>query len=174
MRRGRLPEGAQSLSEGQGRRPEGAPVTGLLRVALRADIAQIQRVRHAVRENRLTSGVITDDEVRQHLESLGRGWVIEVDATVRAFAIGNKVSENVWALFVEQGHEQRGFGRRLHDTMMAWFWAEGVARVWLSTTPGTRAERFYRAAGWRMAGPAPHGELRFEIERPDRAPACPR
>jgi GNAT superfamily N-acetyltransferase len=139
---------------------------GLLRVAVRDDIAQIQRVRHAVRENQLTSGLISDDEVRMHLEQLGRGWVIEVGGTIRAFAIGNKRNGNVWALFVEQGHEQRGYGRRLHDTMMAWFWAEGVARVWLSTGAQTRAEAFYRAAGWRYAGLTPRGEVRFEMARP--------
>lgn len=141
-------------------------MTALLRVAVRADIADIQRVRHAVRENRLTSSVVTDDDVRRHLEELGCGWVIVLDGTIRAFAIGNKTSGNVWGLFVEQGYERRGFGRRLHDEMLAWFWAEGVARLWLSTVPGTRAEGFYRAAGWRDAGAASHGEIRFEITRP--------
>jgi len=144
-------------------------MAALLRVAVRDDIAPIQRVRHAVRENRLTSGVITDDEVREHLELLGRGWVVDLDGTVRAFAIGNRRTANVWALFVEQGHERRGFGRRLHDTMMAWFWTVGVPRVWLSTGAGTRAEGFYRAAGWRDAGLTAHGELRFEMERPGSA-----
>jgi GNAT superfamily N-acetyltransferase len=141
-------------------------MTALLRVAVRDDIAEIQRVRHAVRENRLTSSVVTDEDVRRHLEELGRGWVIVVDGVIRAFAIGNKTNGNVWGLFVEQGHEQRGFGRRLHDTMLTWFWTEGVTRLWLSTTPGTRAEGFYRAGGWRAAGPAPHGEIRFEIDAP--------
>ena len=142
-------------------------MAAVLRVALRDDIAEIQRVRHAVRENRLTSGGVTDADVRQHLEVLGRGWVIVLDGRVCAFAIGNKANGNVWALFVERGYEQRGFGRRLHDTMLAWFWAERVPRLWLSTTPGTRAEGFYRAAGWRDAGAAPHGEIRFELARPE-------
>ena len=138
----------------------------LLRQALRADVAGIQRVRHAVRENRLTSSVVTDDDVREHLEVLGRGWVIVLDGTIRAFAIGNRTGGNVWALFVEQGYEQRGFGRRLHDAMLAWFWAEGVPRLWLSTGPGTRAEAFYRASGWLDAGSSAHGEIRFEMPAP--------
>jgi len=145
-------------------------MAALLRAAVRDDIPQIQRVRHAVRENRLTSGVITDDEVREHLEVLGRGWVVELDGTVRAFAIANRRTANVWALFVEPGHERCGLGRRLHDAMMAWFWAEGVPRVWLSTGACTRAEAFYRAAGWRQAGLTAHGEVRFEMERPGSAP----
>ena len=138
----------------------------LLRQALRADVAGIQRVRHAVRENILTSSVITDAEVVQHLEVLGRGWVIEVDGEIRAFAIANARNGNVWGLFVEHGHERRGHGRRLHDTMLAWLWSQGLQRLWLTTGPATRAERFYRAAGWQDMGPSAHGEIRFEIGRP--------
>jgi GNAT superfamily N-acetyltransferase len=138
----------------------------LLRVACRDDIAAIQRVRHAVRENKLTSGIVTDEDVRAHLEDWGRGWVIALDGEIRAFAIGNKVNGNIWALFVEQGYERRAFGRRLHDAMLAWLWAEGVPHLWLTTGPGTRAEAFYRAAGWRDAGRTAHGEIRFEMTAP--------
>ncbi|HEY6513856.1 MAG TPA: GNAT family N-acetyltransferase, partial [Burkholderiaceae bacterium] len=73
---------------------------------------------------------------------------------------------NIWALFVEAGHERLGYGRRLHDTMLAWLWSQGLQRLWLSTGPGTRAEGFYRAAGWRAVGVTPHGEIRFEIDAP--------
>jgi GNAT superfamily N-acetyltransferase len=138
----------------------------LLRIARRADIAGIQRVRHAVRENKLTSSVVTDEDVRAHLEDWGRGWVIELDGAIRAFAIGNKANGNIWALFVEQGYECRGFGRRLHDVMLAWLWAEGVPHLWLTTGPGTRAESFYRAAGWCDAGRTERGEIRFQITAP--------
>lgn len=138
----------------------------LLRQALRNDVAAIQRVRHAVRENILTSSVITDAEVVEHLEVLGRGWVVEVDGEVRGFAIGKTRNGNIWALFVEEGHECCGHGRRLHDTMLAWLWSQGLQRLWLTTGPGTRAERFYRAAGWHDMGPTAHGEMRFEIARP--------
>jgi hypothetical protein len=34
------------------------------------------------------------------------------------------------ALFVEPGYESCGIGRRLHDTMMEWFFAAGVPEVW--------------------------------------------
>jgi hypothetical protein len=39
-----------------------------LRQAVRDDVAAIQRVRHAVHENRLTSRVIPDDEVIEAIE----------------------------------------------------------------------------------------------------------
>jgi GNAT superfamily N-acetyltransferase len=143
-------------------------VSSVLRVAVREDVAEIQRVRHAVRENTIRPGVITDADVLAHLEVLGRGWVMEADGVIRAFAIGNARSGNIWALFVEQGHEGRGHGRRLHDAMLAWLWSQGLPRLWLSTGPDTRAAGFYRAAGWRDAGRTRHGEIRFEIDAPPR------
>jgi GNAT superfamily N-acetyltransferase len=126
----------------------------------------MQRVRHSVRENRLTSGVISDEDVRRAIEDTGRGWVVEVGGEVIAFAVGNGRDGNIWALFVDPPHEGRGHGRRLHDAMLAWLATQPPERLWLTTTPGTRAQRFYEAAGWIFAGDAPHGEIRFE--RPAR------
>ncbi len=139
----------------------------VLRQASRSDIRCIQRVRHAVRENRLTSRTISDDEVVHAIEVAGRGWVVEVDRTVVGFAIGNAQDGNIWALFIDPEHEGRGHGRRLHDTMVAWLWSRGLRRLWLSTEPGTRAQRFYSRAGWTDCGLLPSGELRFELQRRD-------
>jgi uncharacterized membrane protein YkvA (DUF1232 family) len=122
----------------------------------------MQRVRHSVKENRLTSCVITDEEVVAAIEVTGRGWVVEVDGEVRAFAVGNAQTGNIWALFVEPGYERRGFGRRLQDEMLAWLWSRGLERLWLSTEPETRARRFYEASGWERRGTLPGGELLFE------------
>lgn len=138
----------------------------ILREARRGYIAAIQRVRHSVRENILTSGPVTDADVQNTLESTGKGWVIETGGEVVAFAIGRATDGNVWGLFVEPGHERRGHGRRLHDTMVAWLWAQGLQKLWLTTEPGTRAQRFYQAAGWRNAGITEHGEILFELDRP--------
>ena len=68
----------------------------------------------------------------------------------------------MWALFVDPAYERRGVGRRLHDEMVAWLSSAGVPRISLTTDPDTRAERFYRAAGWRRVGDAPNGEVRYE------------
>ena len=122
----------------------------------------------AVRENRLVSLVIANDDVRQAIEHQGRGWVVEVEGEVIAFAIGLEATGNVWALFVDPEHERRGYGRQLHDTMLDWFRSRGVDRLWLTTEPGTRAQRFYERAGWRCSGPTAHGELRYEIHCIDR------
>jgi GNAT superfamily N-acetyltransferase len=134
----------------------------ILRQAERADIADIQRVRHAVKENRLTSRVISDEEVAQAIELTGRGWVIEVQGRVQAFAIGNAESGNIFALFVDPGHEGRGYGRRLQDEMLRWLWSRGLKRLWLSSAPGTRAERFYESSGWVRRGLLTNGEVLFE------------
>jgi GNAT superfamily N-acetyltransferase len=138
--------------------------TATLRVARRADVPGIQRVRHAVRENRLTSRMIGDGEVVEYLERRGRGWVVEVEGEVVAFAIGDAETGNIWALFVDPAHERQGHGRRLHDAMVAWLWSRGLARLFLSTQPGTRAQGFYERAGWRSCGLLPSGEMAFERE----------
>jgi GNAT superfamily N-acetyltransferase len=144
-----------------------AMTDALLRQANRSDIRGIQRVRHAVTENRLTSRVISDDEVAHAIEVSGRGWVVEVDRTIVGFAIANAQDGNIWALFIDPEHEGRGHGRRLLDTMVAWLWSRGLRKLWLSTEPGTRAQRFYSRAGWIDCGSLPSGELRFELHRCD-------
>jgi len=49
--------------------------------------------------------------------------------------------------------------------MMDWFFSHKVDSVWLSTDPGTRAEGFYRKAGWTAAGTEANGEIHFEMAR---------
>ena len=49
--------------------------------------------------------------------------------------------------------------------MVDWFFAAGADRIWLTTDPGTRAEAFYRAAGWRFVGLEESGEARYERVR---------
>ena len=137
-----------------------------LRQAVRADVPGIQRVRHSVRENVLTSRVITDDEVIDYLERFGRGWVVVDDrGEVLGFSVGDARDGNIWALFVDPEHEGRGYGQSLHDVMVEWLWSRGLKRLWLSTEPGTRAQRFYERAGWENKGSIASGEVRFEMER---------
>ena len=119
-----------------------------------------------MRENRLTSSAIREEHYIPAIEETGRGWVIEFDGTVVAFAVGNVESGNVWALFVHPEHEGRGYGRRLHDVMVAWLFSRGHARLWLSTDPNTRAQRFYETAGWRFQGVLPGGEALYELSNP--------
>jgi|SRR3990172_11426229 len=134
----------------------------MLRQAVAADIPRMHRVRLAVKENLLVSTVITEADYKPAIEKTGQGWVVEIDGEVVAFAIGNKTNGNVWALFVDPKHEQKGYGRLLHDEMLEWFRSQGVKDLWLTTEPGTRAEQFYEKVGWKRAGVTAKGDLRFE------------
>ena len=138
----------------------------LLRQATVADIAAMHRVRLSVRENRLVFSVISESDYREHLEVLGRGWVIEIEGAIIGFAIANATDWNVWALFVHPDHERRGHGRQLHDVMVSWLWEQGVSKLWLTTDAGTRAQRFYEAAGRSLLGPGSSGQLLFELRHP--------
>lgn len=137
----------------------------MLRPARASDITAIQRIRASVKENRLISTVVTDEDVRAAIEDTGRGWVVEEEGVVVAFAVGNATTGNVWALFVRPEFEGRGYGRRLHDTMVDWLWTTNPERLWLTTEAGTRAQRFYEAAGWQFVGTTEQGELRYERPR---------
>lgn len=134
----------------------------ILRQALRSDVHDIMRVRHSVKENQLVSRVIPDEEVVESIEVSGRGWVVEVDDRIVAFAIGNAQTGNIWALFVQPGYEGQGHGRRLQAEMLDWLWSQGLKRLWLSTSQGTRAERFYELTGWQRQGLTSDGEVLFE------------
>jgi hypothetical protein len=83
-----------------------------LRRAVASDIADIQRIRRAVRENRLDSITISDVQV--------------------------------------------------HDAMVEWLFSRGLGRLWLTTDPGTRAQRFYEAAGWEYIAVKEGDEVRYE------------
>lgn len=120
----------------------------------------------SVQENRLVSMTLSEADYVAAIERTGRGWVIELAGTIVAFAVGDAHAGSIWALFVEPGHEGRGFGRQLHEQMVSWLWQQGCDRLWLSTNPGTRAQRFYEAAGWQYVGPAAHGEVRLELNKP--------
>src|SRR5437763_160965 len=137
----------------------------LLRRAQGSDVFAMQHIRASVKENRLTSRALAEADYLQAIERDGRGWVVEVDGQVVGFAIANSVTGNIWALFVEPQHEGQGYGRRLHDAMVEWLWAQGGRQLWLTTESGTRVQRFYESAGWRFADKAENGELRYELTR---------
>jgi len=138
----------------------------ILRQAIRQYIPAMHRVRLAVRENRLTSSVITEADYVPAIENTGRGWVIEAGGKVVGFAVGNAQTGNIWALFVDPDHEGRGYGRRLHDAMVKWLFSCKLKCLFLGTGPDTRARRFYETAGWQCTGLAQNGEMHFELYNP--------
>lgn len=135
-----------------------------LRLAVAADIPAMHRVRLAVRENKLADPArVTLADYARMLERDGRGWVCEADGAIVAFAVADHVQRNVWALFVHPDHERCGLGRALHAALVDWLFEAGTAPVWLSTERGSRAERFYTAAGWLPTDVLANGEQRFEM-----------
>jgi GNAT superfamily N-acetyltransferase len=70
---------------------------------------------------------------------------------------------SVWALFVIPEYERKGIGQALLLEVVSGFFDGTRNLLWLTTDPGTRAEHFYRAAGWHQVGTADNGELRFEL-----------
>lgn len=135
-----------------------------IRAAERKDIPHIQVIRNLVNENRLSDpNLVPDSDVEEYMFRRGRGWVCEINDQVVGFAIADLVDNNIWALFVHPGFERMGIGKKLHDEMMNWYFAETGKTVWLGTAPGTRAEKFYRRAGWKEAGVHGKGEIKFEM-----------
>lgn len=142
----------------------------IFREAQIADITAIQIVRHAVKENTLSDpALVPDKDVEDYMTRRGKGWVCEVNNTIVGFAIVSVADHNVWALFIQPGFEGKGIGKRLHDEMMDWYFSKTTETAWLSTAPGTRAEAFYRKAGWKEAGRHGKGEIRFEMSVKDWA-----
>ncbi len=136
----------------------------IFREATKNDIGQIQVVRNAVTENTLSNpALVTDKDCEDYMMNRGKGWVCEVEGKIVGFAIADLVDHNVWALFIQPGFDKKGIGRRLHDDMLDWYFQQTTQTIWLSTSPGTRAETFYRKAGWKETGVYGKGEIKFEM-----------
>ena len=140
----------------------------IFREATINDIKQIQKVRNSVKENALSDpSLVTDKDCEEFLTNRGKGWVCEVDETVVGFAIADLEGNNIWALFVQPEFEKRGIGKILHAEMLNWYFNQTEQKVWLGTSPNTKAEKFYRWLGWREVGMHGKGEIKFEMNFDD-------
>ena len=138
------------------------------REAKKEDIPQIQVVRHTVKENVLSNpALVTDKDCEEYITVRGKGWVCEIDNIIVGFSIADLKENNIWALFLRPEHEGKGIGKKLHDVMLDWYFSQTKERVWLGTAPNTRAEKFYRTAGWKEAGIHGKSEIKFELSYED-------
>ncbi|MFL5765838.1 MAG: GNAT family N-acetyltransferase [Bacteroidia bacterium] len=136
----------------------------IFRQAKIEDIPQIQVVRNSVRENMLSDpALVTDEDCKEYITARGRGWVCVVDSKVVGFAIADLKGNNIWALFMHPEHEKKGAAKKLHDIMLDWYFSQTKETAWLGTAPNTRAEAFYRKAGWKETGTHGKGEIKFEM-----------
>ena len=137
-----------------------------IRVAEIKDIYQVQVVRNLVKENQLSDpALVPDSDVEDYITRRGKGWVCEIDGEVVGFAIADLVDNNIWALFIHPDFEGIGIGKKLHEEMLNWYFSQTDKTVWLGTSPKTRAELFYRKAGWKEVGVHGKGEIKFEMTK---------
>jgi GNAT superfamily N-acetyltransferase len=137
-----------------------------IRLAETSDIRQIQVVRNLVKENRLSDpALVSDKDVQEYIIRRGKGWVCEINNEIVGFAIADLVNNNIWALFIRPDFERKGIGKKLHDEMLSWYFSLTDKTVWLGTSPETRAESFYRKAGWRDVGLHGKEEIKFEMTK---------
>ncbi|OBX20977.1 acetyltransferase (GNAT) family protein [Gelidibacter algens] len=139
-----------------------------IREAKKDDIDQIQIVRNSVKENTLSNPkLLTEKVYEDFLFKRGKGWVCEINNQIVGFSIVDLVEKNVWALFLLPDFEKRGIGKHLHDIILDWYFTQTKDIIWLGTTPKTRAETFYRTAGWIEAGMNGPKEIKFEMSYED-------
>jgi len=136
----------------------------LIRRATATDIPRIMEIRAAVRENRLRDpSRVTVEHVMWFVDHAGIfAW--EEDGKIVGFSGADPRNGSIFALFVEHTYEGRGIGRALFARACDVLIGAGCDRIWLTTAPGTRAERFYRKAGWRVTG-IEDDDLVFEMDQ---------
>lgn len=140
----------------------------LIREANIDDIQQIQIVRNAVTENTLSDpSLVTDNDCIEFITVRGKGWVCEMDNQIVGFAIADLKENNIWALFLDPKFEGIGIGQALHKTTLDWYFSQTKETVWLGTAFNTRAEKFYRKAGWKEVGTNGTKEIKFEMTYTD-------
>ena len=136
----------------------------IIREAQIDDINQIQIVRNSVIENTLSApNLVRDEDCKEFMTVKGKGWVCEIDNQIVGFAIADLKEKNIWALFLNPKFEKKGIGQLLHKTMLDWYFTQTRDTVWLGTAFNTRAEKFYRKAGWTEVGTNGTKEIKFEM-----------
>jgi GNAT superfamily N-acetyltransferase len=145
-----------------------------LREATAADLPGITRVRTSVRENLLTveqlrARGITEASIAASLLGDSKGWVAEHEGEIVAFAIADRATRSIFALFVLPDWEGRGLGSQLLDLALGWLCASGAGVVWLTTGPDTKAAGFYERWGWVATGQEAGGDTRYEIDLTGRS-----
>ncbi|HVS31104.1 MAG TPA: GNAT family N-acetyltransferase [Thermoanaerobaculia bacterium] len=144
-----------------------------VRLATPADIPALFAVRTSVRENHLDIAQLAERGVTpESMAALLAGgqsetWVAESEQGIIGFSTADARTGSISALFVSPGAERQGYGRVL-QAAEEWLFGAGWETIGLQTgeEADNRAHAFYRAAGWIMAGPADHDDVRYEKSRP--------
>jgi len=133
----------------------------LIRKATRADIPRIVEIRAAVRENKLRDPArVTIEDICWFVDNPGI-FVWMENAKVVGFSAADPRDGSIFALFMDEAYEGRGIAQALFERACNVLIDADCPRMWLTTWTGTRAEQFYRKAGWRVTG-TNDGNLVFE------------
>jgi GNAT superfamily N-acetyltransferase len=134
---------------------------GTIRRATEADRDRISDIRFSVKENVLGDrSRVTPDMITWFLENPGI-WLWEEDGKVLGFSAADTRDGTIFALFIDPAHEGRGIGRALFAKALECLREAGHREGALTTDPGSRADRFYQKAGWRVIGTSASGERIF-------------
>lgn len=110
------------------------------RIASAHDVPAMHRLRFRVRENRLSDPQRVTPAFYLPYIAAGSAWVAETDDGIAGFGIIDGPAKSVWALFVDPGFEGARVGRALHRQMLRWAEEQGLGRLSLSTSKGSRAD----------------------------------
>jgi GNAT superfamily N-acetyltransferase len=134
---------------------------GHIRRATDADLPRISEIRFAVKENILRDpSRVPPELVKWFIDNPGI-WLWEEDGKVLGFSAADTRDGTIFALFIDPAHEGRGIGRALFARALESLREAGHREGSLTTQPGSRADRFYQKAGWKVVGTSERGERVF-------------
>ena len=137
------------------------PRRGLLRPAAESDFPRLYQIWSSVDEHRFREDWERFVETATGMLAGSRVWVWSDGAQVHGFAAADPVSAEIAAVYVHPKSQGRGIGRALLRKCCDGLMKRGHRHAWLVTSPGTRAERIYRDAGWQEAGIEASGAIKL-------------
>jgi GNAT superfamily N-acetyltransferase len=124
----------------------------MIRNANESDIPRIVEIRGACTKNKLRDpSRVTIEDLRWFIANPGI-FVWDEDGRIVGFSAADPRDGSIFALFMDPAYEGHGFGRLLFERACTVLRTAGRERMWLTTFPGSRAEKFYLKAGWKVTG----------------------
>jgi GNAT superfamily N-acetyltransferase len=133
----------------------------MIRRARPEDHARVTEIRNSVTENVLSDPSRVTVEMYKWFEQNPGIWLWEEDGRILGFSAADTRDGTIWALFMDSAHEGRGIGRKLFAKACEVLRQAGHRSASLTTQPGSRADRFYQKAGWKVIGTSERGERIF-------------
>ena len=135
----------------------------IVRAAVADDLPRVYAIRHGVTDNRLADpSRLSGEEVGWYLHN-AVFLVAEESGTMQGFVCANHLTGLLWALFVAQGRQSRGYGSALLQAATDRLRGYGHRQAFLMTGPDTKAAKFYAARGWHRTGTDMAGEAVFRL-----------